>query len=101
MSANSAEFRISGFQGTVELKDWRKDPISGRQYKAVMGRVSILSAEAATGLDVTNRESNWLARIEGESTSYNFPGCQVGSVIDHPGVFAPHEAASDTVLVAR
>lgn len=92
--------QVKDFQGTVHLKHWTKDPLSGRQFTAVMGRVSILSAREATGMDVTNQESNWIARIEGPTSSYNFPGCQVQCVIDHPNVLEPHPAVAGDVLVA-
>jgi hypothetical protein len=95
-----AQFRITGFQGTLELKDWRRDPVSGRQYKAVMGTVSILSALEATGMDLTNRESNWLGVVEGDRDRYVFPGCQIMSIVNHETVTRPPEVAEDYILVA-
>lgn len=99
MSAEG-KFQVQGFQGTVHLKHWQKDPVSGQQFMGVMGRVSILSAKEATGMTLTNQESNWLARIEGPTTSYNFPGCQVSGVFDHPNVFEVAASVRGEILLA-
>lgn len=82
---------VEKFQGTVHLKHYQRDPRSGRMYQGAMGLVSIMAAKDATGLDVSNPESNWIARVESPSgnVSYNFPGCQVNGVHAHPEQVPP------------
>lgn len=89
------------FAGTVALKDWFLDPISGRTVRGVMGTVTILEAKDMIGFDTGKSEANWIARVEGPGTSYNFPGCQVRCVLDHANITEPHAAAGDTILVAQ
>lgn len=87
------------FRGSVCLKDWFQDPISGRSVRSVTGRITILKADEVIGFDPGKSEANWVARVEGPTQSYNFPGCQVRCIIDHRDVTTPNSAA-DALAVA-
>lgn len=91
-------FKTQDFPGTVCLKDWFVDPLSGRTIKGAMGTVSILEVKDVIGFDPGKGEANWVARVQGPTTSYTFPGCQVRAVIDHPTGRTPAPSA-DVVLV--
>ena len=54
------------FKGTVVLKEWLPHP-NGRSYNSIMGKVTILRDEQIIGFKVNDRESNWLARVEGDA----------------------------------
>lgn len=99
-AADMTKFTTEKFQGTVVLKDWFADPLSGRTIKGMMGRVTILEAKEMIGFDPGKSEANWIARVEGPASSYNFPGCQVRCVLDHPDHTEPHAGAQDLILVA-
>jgi len=73
-------YRMADFYGAVITKDWVQSPCS-HGYQVFVGRVSVLAAKAMCGFEVHNHESNWVARVEGPTQAYNFPGCQVRSVM--------------------
>jgi hypothetical protein len=81
------------FNGTVLLKEWRAT-LDGRSARGFTGRVSILTAQEAVGFEVNDRDSRWLAKIEGPTQTYWFPGCEVAGVVEHPlgnsGVASEH-----------
>lgn len=72
------------FAGTVVLKQWMHYPADGRQYMGFWGKVSILSDEEAVGFKVQGNESNWIARVQGETSSVNILGCQIRSIVEGP-----------------
>jgi hypothetical protein len=92
-------YSMGPFQGTVALKDWFADPISGRTIRGITGKVTVMEAKDMIGFDPGKSEANWVARVEGETTSYNFPGCQVRAVITHEGITEPN-SGSESVKAA-
>lgn len=93
------QYDMGPFYGAVCLKDWFQDPMTGRSLRSLLGVVKILEVKDMIGFDPGKSEANWIARVEGDSRSYNIPGCQVRAVItlESPGV--PHEAAADAMVV--
>lgn len=75
-------FTVEGFHGSVIMKAFTH-ALDGQQYVAFEGTVSIIEDKAMLGFDVTDRETNWIARVDGPTQSYNFPGCQVRAVVVH------------------
>lgn len=73
---------MSEFHGTVFLKEFARD-LGGSQYVGFRGRVSILGDREVVGFRVSGTESNWIARIEGPTQTYNFLGCEVRYVATH------------------
>jgi hypothetical protein len=75
-----------GFYGTVILKDWTEGP-DGDQYKGFTGLVSILKDEEIVGFKSEgNNNANWVARVEGPTTSVTILGCQIRGAWTHePG----------------
>lgn len=80
--SEQAPFQLKDFTGWVVLQDWAATP-DGQSFNIFAGRCSIYSAKEATGFDlVTERNANWLVRVEGPSgEAWNFPGCQVRAVV--------------------
>lgn len=54
----------------------------GRQYIGFYGKVSILSDMDLVGFNVSGGESNWAARVAGETSSVNILGCQIRLVYE-------------------
>lgn len=74
-------YQIKDFQGAVVLIDWCHGSDS-QLHKMFVGSITVMSALEATGLELTNRESNWIVRVEGAKSSITFPGCKVAAIID-------------------
>lgn len=72
---------VDGFDGVVVMKQWLHHP-DGRQYIGFIGKVSIISDENAVGFKVSGGESNWIARVQGPTTSVNVLGCQIRGVYE-------------------
>jgi hypothetical protein len=68
------------FAGIVILKDWVVG-LDGQNYTQFVGNVSLLRDVEAVGFGVSRGESNWIARVEGWTTTFNFLGCQVRGVV--------------------
>jgi hypothetical protein len=81
------------FDGVVVLKQWMHY-VDGRQYIGFAGKVSILSDEQAVGLKVTGGESNWIARVQGPTSSINLLGCQIRGVHEGPVASLPSDFRS-------
>lgn len=73
-------FRVTEFDGVVITKEWIQG-LDGQSYNQFLGSVSILNGEQMVGFKPGHTESNWVARIDGPTMSYNFPGCQVRGII--------------------
>ena len=73
-------FQVEGFYGAVILKDWTA-AVDGETFLLFIGTVSIIEDKAMLGFEVSDRETNWIARVDGATQSYNFAGCQVRGVV--------------------
>jgi len=74
------------FHGAVLLKSYLQH-YDGNNVIAFVGNVSVLSAQEALGFDVNSNDSNWCARVTGDSgemTAVVIPGCQVRMVYALP-----------------
>lgn len=70
-------FNVKGFDGAVQLKHYAMMP-DGKQYIAIVGKVSILGDSEVISFEVKGSETaNWIARIEGPGGSVNILGCQI------------------------
>lgn len=98
MPEDVTEFDRRNFSGTVITKEWTP-ALDGRQFRMFTGRISILQDTEIVGFNVTDRESNWLARVEGPTQSYNLLGCQIRGVIVHPADVAPPGGGTDRLVV--
>lgn len=71
--------------GAVELKAWHNVPFISNDIKGLVGKITVLSAQAVMGFDVNSNDSNWVVCVEGPSGArVYFPGCQVGGVCYFP-----------------
>jgi hypothetical protein len=77
-----ADFERKGFYGTVILKEFIRGQ-DGRSYDQLMGTISILTDKEIVGFEVNDRDSKWVARIEGPSSAFVILGCQVRGVVVH------------------
>lgn len=75
-------FITQGFYGSVVLKDWLRER-DGRQHIGITGKISILQDVDLVGFRAKGNESNWVARVDGETESVTILGCQVRAVITH------------------
>lgn len=75
------KYVTKNFLGVVFLKEgiWNTD---GRHYSSVLGFISLLEDKDIAGFVVSNRESNWCARVTNNSgtESMNILGCQIRSI---------------------
>jgi hypothetical protein len=70
-------FNVKGFDGAVKLKHYSMMP-DGKNYIAVVGKVSILGDSEVIDFEVKGSETaNWIARVEGPGGSLNILGCQI------------------------
>lgn len=95
----SNKFLTENFDGFVVTKEWTHMP-TGEQYTVFAGKVSIVEDNDMIGFEVSGRETNWIARIEGPTgTSVNIPGCQVRAVGSLNGPFAAEGAKPANVYM--
>jgi hypothetical protein len=71
---------VQGFYGTVVLKDWLRWG-DDKQYLGFYGRIYIYQDKEVVGFTVRGNDSNWIARIQGATSSVNVMGCQVRGII--------------------
>jgi hypothetical protein len=76
----TSKFTVEGFYGAVIMKEFTH-ALDGQMYGIFVGTVSIIEDKKMLGFDVSDRETNWVARVDGPRHSYNFAGCQVRGVI--------------------
>ena len=75
---------VKNFHGCVVLHDWMRLP-NGRMAIGFIGRVTVMSDTEAVGFEAKGHNSaNWLARVEGATSSVNVLGCQIRGVIEGP-----------------
>lgn len=90
---SKSKFNVVGFSGTVHLKDgfWHHN---GQHYSSVTGLISIIEAKEVAGFNISERESNWVARVtNAEGTvSMTLLGCQVRSI--YQGEVPSHTGAN-------
>lgn len=73
-------FNVKDFDGAVKLKHYSMMP-DGKNYIAVVGKVSILGDKEVINFEVKGSETaNWIARVEGPGGSVNILGCQIEMV---------------------
>lgn len=82
MNKTKKKFITEGFEGCVVLKEWIPSP-GGNTYNTVLGKITILQDVDMVGFKVSDRESNWLARVEGSFGSVNILGCQIRAIFQH------------------
>lgn len=96
----SPRFERENFLGIVMLKEWWADPRTGAHYRAITGRVSILTDEEIVGFKVNSQDSRWVARVVGPSgEAHVILGCQVRGVIAHVPDTAVGPLHSDVLVV--
>lgn len=69
---------LQGKHGVVILRDHFWYDKDGSAYQGVIGTITVVPAKDAMGFDVNNRDANWIAIVEGETTQVVLPGCTVG-----------------------
>lgn len=70
-------FNVKNFDGAVQLKQYAMMP-DGKQYIALVGKVSILGDSEVIDFEVKGSETaNWIARVQGPNGSVNILGCQI------------------------
>ena len=70
-----------GFKGTVILHDWITDPTDGEHYMGFHGTVSVFADTEVVGFEAKGHgTANWMARVEGPTSSINLMGCQVRAI---------------------
>jgi hypothetical protein len=73
--------QVKGFKGTVITHNWIRG-LDGVEYDQFYGTISVLSDTEVVGFEAKGHDTaNWIARIEGETSSYNIMGCQVKCII--------------------
>lgn len=75
------EINAQGFRGYVVLKDYVLCP-NAKNFMAIAGNIFVLSNKDLVGWDATNREANFVVRVESSdgSQSMNIFGCQIKAV---------------------
>jgi hypothetical protein len=93
---SAARFQVEGFYGAVIMKEFTHS-LDGQMYAVFVGTVSIIEDKKMLGFDVSDRETNWVARVDGPHHSYNFAGCQVKGVVAMDG--PPDRPGTNTFIV--
>jgi hypothetical protein len=90
MPKDKALFDRREFQGSVVLKEWWT-ALDGGKYLGISGTVSILTDSEIVGFEVNDRDSKWVARVEGPTESVVVLGCQVRGVHVHERTTGPRD----------
>jgi hypothetical protein len=92
-----SDYNARDFYGSIVLKDWVRWH-DGRSYIGFTGRVSIVQDEELVGFRAKGNESNWVARISGDTESVNILGCQIRAGVVH-SIRAIAATGADYLLV--
>jgi hypothetical protein len=95
---SGAKLSITKFYGSVNTVDWTYGA-DGENYMVITGICSVLEADAVAGFKVKGTDANWFVRIEGDTQSYNIPGCKVRAIMSHPKGVELARSSSSRVLV--
>lgn len=69
------------FYGSVTLRNWCT--FGGGKYNVVTGLISVRESVDALGIKTARTEATWFAMIQGPTTTFYAPGCEVLGIWEH------------------